>query len=136
MTDSNVEIVRRLFERFSQGSLESALELLSEDFVVVVPPSMSAEPDVYEGHAGARRYFAAFDGLMEDVRFEPIELIEVGDAVIVRLRLAGRGVASGIEVEQFAAAIHRVVDGKVTRIEPYPDLEAAQAALRGDAADG
>ena len=55
-------------------SLDGALELLSEDFVVVVPPSMSAEPDVYEGHAGAIRYFQGFDGLIEDVRFEPLEM--------------------------------------------------------------
>jgi glycerophosphoryl diester phosphodiesterase len=31
---------------------------------------MAAEPDVYEGHGGARRYFAGFEGLLEDVRFD------------------------------------------------------------------
>ena len=36
--------------------------------MVEVPGSMSAEPDVYEGHAGARRYFAGFDGLIDEVR--------------------------------------------------------------------
>lgn len=131
MTASNVEIVRSLFDRFGRDSVAGALELLSEDFVVVIPPSMSAEPDVYEGHDGALRYFGGFDGLLEDVRFEPLELVEEGDAVIVWLRLAGRGVASGIEVEQFAATLVGVADGKVTRIEPYPDVEAARAALRG-----
>ena len=131
MTASNVEIVRRLFDRFGRDSVEGALELLSDDFVVEVPPSMSAEPDVYEGHAGALRYFRGFDGLLEDVSFEPLEMIEEGDVVIVQLRLAGRGVASGIEVEQVAATLVRVAGGKVNRIEPYPDIEEARAALRG-----
>ena len=130
MTASNVEIVRRLLERFGSDSLDGALELLSEDFVVVVPPSMSAEPDVYEGHAGAIRYFQGFDGLLEDVRFEPLEMFDEGDVVIVSLRLAGRGAASGIEVAQVAATLVAVADGKVTRIEPHPDVESARAALR------
>lgn len=130
MAEASLAVVRRLFERFDEGQLEGALELISEDFVVMVPPSMSAEPDLYDGHDGARRYFAGFDGLLENVRFEALELIEADDAVIVRLRLAGRGVASGIEVEQFAAAVTWVEDGKVTRIEPHPDVDAARAALR------
>jgi len=126
MSDSDVEVVRRLFESFRGGAgLEAVLELISDDFVVVVPPSMSAEPDTYEGHEGVRRYFAAFDGQLDDVRFEPLELIDAGDRVIVPLRLSGRGTTSGIEVEQSAVAVHYVREGKVARIEPYPDLESA-----------
>jgi ketosteroid isomerase-like protein len=129
MSESSAATVRRLFERFDPDGLESALELISEDFVAEVPGSMSAEPDVYEGHDGARRYFAGFDGLIEDVRFEPIEFVEHGDAVIVWLRLTGRGAASGIEVEQHAAVVTWVKDGRVTRMQPHPDMAAAREAL-------
>jgi ketosteroid isomerase-like protein len=130
MSEPSVEIVRRLFERFDRDGLEAALGLVSEDFVVEIPGSMSAEPDVYEGHDGARRYFAAFDGLIDDVRYEPLELFDEGEAVIVWLRLSGRGSMSGIEVEQHAAVVTRVEGGKVTRMEPHPDLDAARASLR------
>jgi ketosteroid isomerase-like protein len=129
MSESRVETVRLLFERFDSTGLERALELISEDFVAEVPGSMSAEPDVYEGHDGARRYFAGFDGLMENVRFEPIDVFEEGDAVIVWLRLSGRGAASGIEVEQHAAVATWVRDGKVTRMQPFPDIDAAREAI-------
>jgi ketosteroid isomerase-like protein len=128
--ESHADIVRELFERFAGGGVEHALELLGDDFVLNVPPSMSAEPDVYQGHEGARRYFQGFEGLLEDVRFEPVELLDEPGGVIARLRFTGRGVASGIEVEQFAAVLVRVEDGKVTRMEPYPDLETARAQLR------
>ena len=131
MSESSVETVRLLFERFDPAALESALELISEDFVVEVPGSMSAEPDVYKGHDGARRYFAGFDGLIEDVNFEAIEFVEQGDAVIVWLRLTGRGAASGIEVKQHAAVVTWVRDGRVTAMQPYPDMEAARESLRG-----
>jgi ketosteroid isomerase-like protein len=131
MSDSDVETVRLLYERVNDGGIEAAIGLIAEDFVAEVPPSMSAEPDVYRGHDGVRRYFAGFDGLMEDVRFEPIEFVEESDAVIVWLRFSGRGVTSGIDVAQFAAVIQRVRDGKVTSMEAHPDMDAARAALAG-----
>jgi ketosteroid isomerase-like protein len=129
MSESRLATVRRLFERFDPERLETALELISEDFVAEIPGSMSAEPDVYEGHDGARRYFAGFDGLIEDVRFEPLEFLDEEEAVIVCLRLTGRGAVSGIAVEQQAAVITWVEDGKVSRMEPHVDVDEARAAL-------
>jgi ketosteroid isomerase-like protein len=129
MPDPKVELVRELLDRFNGDDLEAIYELLAEDFVADIPPSMSAEPDVYEGHAGVRRYMAAFEGLIDDVRFEALEYHVEGDHVIVDLLLKGRGVTSGIAVEQRAAAVHTVAGGKVTRIDPYPDVESAREAL-------
>jgi ketosteroid isomerase-like protein len=130
MTESSSDTVRLLFERVNGGGVESALDLIADDFVAVVPPSLSAEPDVYEGHEGVRRYFAAFEGLV-DVRFELLEIVEEGGAAIAWLRLTGRGSASGIDVEQHSAVINWVKDGKVTRMDPHPDMDAARRALRG-----
>jgi ketosteroid isomerase-like protein len=124
-------VVRELFERFNSGDRNSVLELLAEDFVAEVPPSMSAEPDVYEGREGVLRYLEAFDGLMEDVRFEPVEFHEHGDTPIVELLLVGRGATSGIEVAQRAVVIVWVEDGRIKRMQPLPDLEAAREHLRG-----
>lgn len=130
MAAANIELVLALFERMDQGSLESVLELLSDDFRVEVPGSMSAEPDVYEGHDGVRRYMEGFAGLIEDVRWTAFEVVDAdADRVLVRMRMTGRGVASGIQVEQDAAAIVSVRGGLVSRIEPHPTLEAAREAL-------
>jgi ketosteroid isomerase-like protein len=129
MGESNVDLVRAAFERFDFDDPEPVLELLSEDFVSEIPSSMSAEPDVYVGHEGVRRYLRAFDGLLEDVRFEPLEMLEEGGRVIVVLRLIGRGVSSGIEVAQESAVVNWVENGKITRMQPFPDLEAAREAM-------
>jgi uncharacterized protein len=126
---SNTEVVQRLLERFSDASLDGAYELLSDDFLIVVPPSMSAEPDVYEGREGARRYMDGFGGFLEDVRFEASEMFDEGDHVIARMRMTGRGVTSGIEVSQDVVTLIRIADGKVARIEAHPDLETAREAL-------
>jgi ketosteroid isomerase-like protein len=126
----DADLVRELFRRFGHDGLDSAIELISEDAVFEVPGSMSAEPDVYEGHEGARRYFAGFEGLLDDVRFEPLSFEESNEAVTMWIRFSGRGATSGIEVEQYAAVNVWVSDGKVVRMHPHPDMETAREALR------
>jgi ketosteroid isomerase-like protein len=129
MARPRVEVVRALFERFNSDDPESAVGLLAEDFVAEVPPSLSAEPDVYEGREGALRYMRAFEGMLEDVRFEPLEFHEEGDQVIVEMLLKGRGVSSGIEVTQRVAVVNWVEDEEVKRMQPFPDLDAARRHL-------
>jgi ketosteroid isomerase-like protein len=129
MPESSVDLVRESLRRFNSDR-DGVYELLSEDIFVEVPPSLSAEPDVYEGHAGIRRYIDGFDGMLEDVHFELVELHDEGDQVIAELILKGRGVTSGIEVEQPTAVVHWIEDGKITRMQPHPDLESAREALR------
>ena len=129
MADSNVEVVRLLFERFAEGGIEPALQGLSEELVIDIPPDMSAEPDTYHGHEGARRYFDGFDGMIEELRYEPLELIPVGDDVLAHVRLSGRGASSGLDVALEPYVMHELADGKIVRIRPYPDLESARAAL-------
>ena len=129
MSEGNLDVVRRLFEQYASGGVEGALEVMYEDIVIVIPPEVSAEPDTYRGHEGARRYFAGFEGMLEDVRYEMFELIPEGPHVLARARLAGRGVSSGLEVELQTGVVHTVEDGKITRIVPYPDLESAREAL-------
>ena len=127
-THPNLEIVRRLFARFGEGGIEAAIDGMDEELVIEIPPDMSAEPDTYHGHEGARRYFAGFDGMIEDVRYEAIELIPAGERVIAHIRMGGRGVTSGLDVELEAFVVHELAGGKVTRMRPYPDLETARAA--------
>jgi ketosteroid isomerase-like protein len=130
MSEPNVEVVRRLFELYATGGMEAALEVMDEEIEIVIPPDLSAEPDSYHGHDGARRYFAGFDGMLEDVRYEALELIPEGGYVLVRARLGGRGVSSGLEVDLESVVAHTVQDGKITRIVPYRDLESARQGLR------
>ena len=130
VSEPNVEVVRRLFELYASGGIDAVLEVMDEEIVVVVPPDMSAEPDTYHGHEGVRRYFAGFEGMLEDVRYEAFELIPEGEHVLAVSRLAGRGVSSGLEVSLDTVAAHTVVDGKITRIVPHTDLESARESLR------
>jgi ketosteroid isomerase-like protein len=126
-----VEVVQALFDRFAEGGIEPTLELFDDDVLIEIPPDMSAEPDDYHGHDGVRRYFAGFDGMIADLRYEALELIPVGDAVLAHVRLSGRGASSGLDVSLDPYVLHQLEGGRIKRIRPYPDREAAERAIAG-----
>ena len=128
MADSNIDVVQRLFDDYAEGGVEAIVHGADESIVIEIPPELSAEPDTYHGHDGVRRYFAGFDGMLEDVRYEALELTERGDLVIAHIRLSGRGVSSGLDVAIEVFVVHELANGKIVRIRPYAGLEDAQAA--------
>jgi ketosteroid isomerase-like protein len=128
MEGSNVERVRMIFDRFAERGIEGSMELLDEDVLIEIPPELSAEPDDYRGHDGVRRYFAGFDGMIEDLRYEPIQLIAAGDDVIAHVRLSGRGVSSGVDVDLETFVLHELEGGRVVRMRPYSSLDDAKRA--------
>ena len=67
--------------------------------------------------------------MLEDVRYEALELTARGDIVIAHIRLSGRGVSSGLDVALEVFVVHELANGKIVRIPPYADLEDAQAAV-------
>ena len=97
--ESDLELVERLFAAFAKGRIDAINEFIADDFVLVVPPSMSAEPDTYTGPEGARRYMDAFEGVLDDVRFHADELFAEEGCVLARLHVTGRGATSGLPVE-------------------------------------
>ncbi|HLM09816.1 MAG TPA: nuclear transport factor 2 family protein [Thermoleophilaceae bacterium] len=120
-------VLRRLFELYEREGVDAALTLVAPDSVLVVPPSMSAEPDVYEGHAGARRYFAGFDGAIDDVRFLIRETHdETPDSVLAVMEVTGTGATTGIRILFEAVVECEVRDGRVVRMVAHPDLATAR----------
>ncbi len=131
MSGSPETVVRQLFERINSGDVDSALELITTDARFVVPPEASAEPDTYEGHEGARRYFDGFEGILDDVHFGLIDLGEVAPGTILAaVRLSGRGAATGIPVAQETYGVLIVRDGLVSYITIYNEREAALEGIR------
>jgi ketosteroid isomerase-like protein len=129
VSDDSADVMRRLLAAYERDGVDGALELIHPDFEAVVPPELSAEPDVYRGHEGVRRWFGGFEGFLDDVRLEAEEFIPVGDRVLIPMLLKGRGAGSGIEVEQRAYQVWWVRDGKVLGVEGFADEARARAAV-------
>jgi ketosteroid isomerase-like protein len=130
-----VEIVRQMFEAFNIEDIENIIAFTHPDLLVEIPPEISAEPDTYRGHDGMRRYFRSFQDVMEEIRFEPVQLWEVGDRVVVAVRLTARGRQTAIRVEQRTAGVWRIRDGKVIEVRAYRSPAEALSAARSIAGE-
>jgi ketosteroid isomerase-like protein len=129
MTES--EIVRQMLDTLNGEGTEAALAWFAEDFHGVVPPELSAEPDSYDGHDGVRRYFDSFHEIVDDLRFDAEELVDVApNAVAGRGLITGRGRQSGIPIEMRLPLVIRLRDGKLIEMSPYEDWDEAVAAAK------
>jgi ketosteroid isomerase-like protein len=140
MSQQNVEVLRRLFELFSEREvdLNAILELVGPDIVWEV---RSDFPDagVYRGHEGVRRLHAAFEEVVDETWYRPLEYIPAGDQVVVPLRWGGLGLGSRAA---FAAReetwVITVRDGRIRQVREYATrseaLEAAGLGAVGRAA--
>jgi ketosteroid isomerase-like protein len=127
MSDS--QVVRQMLDALNAEGTEAALAWFAEDFHGVVPPELSAEPDSYDGHDGVRRYFDSFHEIVEDLRFDAEELVDVGSgAVAARGLITGSGRESGIPIEMRVPMLMRLRDGKVIEISAYAEWDDAVAA--------
>jgi ketosteroid isomerase-like protein len=122
-------VVRQMLDALNSEGTEAALAWFAEDFHGVVPPELSAEPDSYDGHDGVRRYFDSFHEIVDDLRFDAEDLVELGpDAVAARGLITGSGRESGIPIEMRVPMLMRLRDGKLVEMSAYADWDDAVAA--------
>jgi uncharacterized protein len=132
MSEQNVEIVRRGYELYATGDLEGVAALFAPDSDIPdagglgVAGSAVGRRHGPEGFlSGAREALDAFD----DYRVEVEEFIEAGDAVLVPVRISGRGRASGAEMEVRLVHLWVFRDAKVIRGEVYRSTDEALEAI-------
>jgi ketosteroid isomerase-like protein len=129
MTQENAATVRRILEAFNTEDIERILVFADPEVEVEIPPELSAEPDVYHGHDGMRRYWESFQEVMEDIRFEAGRLWHVDEVVVVVMHLTAKGRHTAIPVEQRVAGVWTMRGGRVTRIRAYASLSEALEAV-------
>jgi len=127
VSQSNVDLVRRVHEALNTRDERALPELFDPEFVWVQNPN-APDPRTFHGHDGIRELVATVDDAFDEVRLEPAELIEVGDRVVVLGQMKARGKGSGIPIEEDRAWIWTVRDGKVVRHETYADHPSALEA--------
>jgi uncharacterized protein len=132
MSQENVEIVRRGYELFAEGNLEGVMDLISDEAELPDAGGLG----LWDTAAGTRRGPDGFlqgsqDALdaFEDYRVEPQQFIDAGDAVVVPVRISGRGRASGATQEIRLVHLWVLRDGKAIRNEIYRTTAEAFEAV-------
>ena len=131
MSAADVELLRTNLASLAEEGYEVLLPLIHPDFVMETLPGQAAEPQVYRGQEGMRRWWESFYEFMDEVRIEPLNYRDAGDGmVMMEAMLWARGKASGIETSQRAFLLCTSVDGLLTRIDFFDSVEEGLAAAR------
>jgi ketosteroid isomerase-like protein len=124
---ANLELVRSIFVEWERGEFRARPNWADPSIEFVVPDG--PEPSTRTGVAAAPGV-EAFVKLWEHLRFDGEEYREMDDgSVLVVCRMRGRGIGSGVEVDQRRASLFHIRDGKVIRLALYWDRDRALADL-------
>ena len=131
MSQENVEIVRRGYEQFAAGDIEGVATLFAEEAELADTGGLGiagTAAGTRYGPEGFIRASADTQEAFDDYRVEPQEFIDVGEAVVVLVRVTGRGKASGAHMEMHVAHLWVFRNGKVIRGDVYRTREEALEA--------
>jgi ketosteroid isomerase-like protein len=127
MASENVEMVKRNYEALDRGELESVLATIAPDFEVGERAVPEAAPDV----KGPDALVAIIDQIRDvfgDVRWKPLEFVDLGARVLVRVRIAGTAGQTELPVDQALGHLYALEDGHVTRLDIFRTWQEARAA--------
>jgi ketosteroid isomerase-like protein len=120
MSQDNVEIVRH----FLTAGVDEALTYADPDIVWNPVEELPAQ-----GHDAVRTSLAHWKAEWDDYTLAAEELVDMGDRVLVTVRLGGRGRGSGVEIDARFYDVYALRDGKIVRMDQFTDRSEAIAAV-------
>jgi ketosteroid isomerase-like protein len=131
-SQENVEKVRRVYERWSEGDFHAAVDLFDPHVVLVLSGEFGPAPDAgtYFGAEAIAVYTREqLLGTWTEYTMEAEEMIAGGDSVLVSVHQRGVGRTSGVPTEMRFFTLWSFRGRKVIRIESFRDrAEALEAA--------
>lgn len=128
MSGENVELLRRYYDSWNRGDVDSVVAALSDRVEWHAHPRLP-EPGPYTDPAAVGRWMKQFREAWGELRAEPVELLEAGDGVVALVHMTGRGRGSGVAVSG-GVDVHVVgfEKGKVRYFRILPGDDAAELA--------
>jgi ketosteroid isomerase-like protein len=129
MSQENVERAHQVLDAFNRRDLDAFLAFMDPE-VELTARFMEVEGDPYfRGHSGVREWWRALLGIFPDFRVEVLEMRDLGDALVIAMRVHGHGVDSGVPFGEQMWQTSKVRDGKVTWWRNFgSEAEALEAA--------
>ena len=129
MSQENVEIVRRNYDAFASGGLDRWMTYWTDDLDYRPAKGDLDDHGPIRGKAAMRAHIQDWIDTFEGYRFEPVELIDAGEAAVVAVeRFGGRAKLSGVETDQTCGVVFTLRDGKIARCREYATRDEALEA--------
>lgn len=127
---ADIEEMRRAYEALSRGDVEKVLGIIDPEVEIRDRPEIP-DPQTYRGHEGARAALQQSFDTFEALHFEPEQFFQIGNRIVVVIRMRGKGRESGVPVEDRIAHLWTLRDGRAWRLQVYSDPDQAIADAHG-----
>jgi uncharacterized protein len=130
MSQENVDKTTDFLAAYNRRDFDAAVRFFDPEVEWVLPEHQSA--DSCRGPDEVRRFWEGLDETFDELRLDPLECVDAGDRVAVRLSYYALGKGSGVEIQ--GDLYHQVTtfrDGTMVRIEYFTDWEQALEAAGG-----
>jgi ketosteroid isomerase-like protein len=125
ISEQNVEVVRAGYAAFSRGDVARAMRLIDERITIAGQITPDGQPA--QGREGLLSNVARVAEAFEELSYEPVELIDLGERVLAHIRVSGTG-REGISSELEFGQLWTIEGGRAVRVENYTYWEDALAA--------
>jgi ketosteroid isomerase-like protein len=136
MSQENVETIREMFAMVNEGGVTEATNalghLLAPDFGLE-EAAESPDSASYTGRDAFIANMAKLEESFEELRLEPLEVVDLGEKIVVVVSMSGRGRGSSAPVEMTFAQLWSLRDGKAVSLRDFvTKAEALEAAGLGE----
>ena len=126
--EANIEVLRPVYEQWSQGNFRPVTDAYGADLEWGWSEEFPDIAGVERGAEGQSDKLLTWLSTWEKWRVEVEEYRTNGDFVVVLTRYIGRGKGSGVDVDTPGAHLWTVRDGRAVRMVVFSDRERALEA--------
>jgi ketosteroid isomerase-like protein len=120
MSEENVKAVRDAATALNRGDVDAWAEYCAEDVDYRAVEGAIDDRGPIRGRAAIRAYMQDWFDTFDQLKGEPLELIDAGENQVVGVwRISGRAKLSGVETDLTYAALYTFRDGKIARGREY-----------------
>ena len=132
MSRENVETIREMFaivnERGAKAATDALGHLLARDFGLEEATEMP-DPGSFTGRDAFIANMAKLEESFKELRLEPLEIIDLGERILVVVSMRGQGRGSGAPVEMTFVQLWSLRDGKAVSLRDYATKAEALEAV-------
>jgi ketosteroid isomerase-like protein len=130
MSSGNVELVQKVLGAYLTGDEETLRSMIPPDSEIHGAPGI-INSGTYRGFDGFQEWVKHWEEAWDEINYELLETIEVGDSfVVVPAHIVGKGAVSGLEIDSVFGWMYEFRDGKAVRFHTYATVDDALEAAR------
>jgi ketosteroid isomerase-like protein len=141
VSEENVALVRRNYEVINSigrtGDEFVDPEEFAPDLWARLAPDFElhgrediVDQQTYRGREASKDFWRMLQEVWAEIRWEPLEFTDLGEAVVVEARIVGVGRGSDLPIEADETDVFWFRDGQIVRLQGFPTKEEALEAVR------